>query len=307
MEPKTDIGQRPRPEMVIAKGADVALIKRQVFGKAATAVDIGHGLVGKLTNDITVGQPVDIGRGNTSPVSRILISELDGRVSFDTQTSRYEVLDKRFKGLTLDTQDGSIRLPVDSQPARLDDRVVDFYFPTGRVHIDKPALIDILLETQGVHLFRAVDNRFMVLAKVGNIHLPFYVSSGTNGGKNSGEWYPFFGYTGDWMIKGQAITPQGAMEYHPQIDAVREALNRHLILPSAISPQGALGPGPVINQEPGVVMFDINNHLKYRASGPSPEEEKQFVDKMTGYAPRTIVNKYESAMPWINAVVGSIK
>lgn len=308
MEPTVTEGQIIRTETLLGKGSDVALVKRGLLTQQTSAVSIGQALVGKLVKDITIGEVVDLGIANTSPVGRIAISELDGRINLDTQTSRYELLDKRFKGLDLEIGQGSIHLPVDSQPARLDDRVVDFSFPGGRVHIDKPALKEVLLESHGAHVFRAVDFRFMVLARVGNIHLPFYVSSEGTSGKNEGEWYPFFGYTGDWIIKGSGVTDEGKMDYHPKVDAVREVLNKNLILPRSMSPQGKLGYQHMTRQEPSLVVFDINNHLSYKAVDIyAREDEKRFVSDMTGYLPTNVRNTHLSATPWINTIVGSIK
>ncbi|MEK7551183.1 MAG: hypothetical protein AAB532_01135 [Patescibacteria group bacterium] len=308
MESTVTEGQSFRPETLLGKGSDVALVKRGLLTQQDSAVSIGQALVGKLVKDVRIGEVVDLGIANTSPVRRIIINELTGRINLDTQTSRYELLDKRFKGLDLEIDGGSIHLPVDSQPARLDDRVVDLSFPGGRIHINKPALRDVLLETHGTQIFRAVDFRLMVLARVGNIHLPFYVSSEGTSGKNEGEWYPFFGYTGDWIIKGSGVTNEGKMDYHPKVDAVREILNKNLILPIFMSPQGKLGYEPMTRQEPSLVIFDINNHLDYKAVDIyAREDEKRFVSDMTGYLPTNVRNTHLSATPWIDNVVSSIK
>jgi hypothetical protein len=44
--------------------------------------------------------------------------------------------------------------------------------------------------------------RIAVIADVNGVQIPFYQSSGGTGGKISGEWYPFFGNAGAWLIKG---------------------------------------------------------------------------------------------------------
>lgn len=44
--------------------------------------------------------------------------------------------------------------------------------------------------------------RIAVIADVKGVRIPFYQSSGGTGGKISGEWYPFFGNSGAWLIKG---------------------------------------------------------------------------------------------------------
>ncbi len=44
--------------------------------------------------------------------------------------------------------------------------------------------------------------RIAVISNVKGVQIPFYQSSGGTGGKISGEWYPFFGNSGAWLIKG---------------------------------------------------------------------------------------------------------
>jgi len=44
--------------------------------------------------------------------------------------------------------------------------------------------------------------RIAVIADVNGVKVPFYQSSGGTERKVSGEWYPFFGNRGAWLIKG---------------------------------------------------------------------------------------------------------
>lgn len=45
--------------------------------------------------------------------------------------------------------------------------------------------------------------RIAVIVNIKGLKIPFYQSSGGTGGKISGEWYPFFGNSGTWLIKGK--------------------------------------------------------------------------------------------------------
>lgn len=296
---------------LLAGNVDIALVKRRIMGGQETAVPVGSALFGHLTGEIKVGDPVILGGGTTSPVLNIAINDSNGRVSISTRTSEYEVLDKRFNGLDLDVPSGSAHLPIDAQPAKLDDAIVDLTLHQEVLHINKPELSKFLIETHGAQVFRAADYRFMVLAKVGNIHLPFYVSQNGSGGKRQGEWYPFFGHSGSWLIK-RHIEEGGDMNYHPKVEEVRRRLNRHLVLPQNLSRDGRLGSltGSVTTEPTDTdVVFDINEHLGYKRTpvwGGSIETE--FVNNMTGYNPvKGMTRAYESYTPWINAVVSSIK
>jgi len=44
--------------------------------------------------------------------------------------------------------------------------------------------------------------RIAVIANVNGVQIPFYQSSSGASGKNKGQWYPFFGNKGAWLMKG---------------------------------------------------------------------------------------------------------
>lgn len=311
MEAVTNSDKGLKARELLAGNVDIALIKRRIMGGQQTEVPVGSGLFGHLANEVKIGDPVILGGGTTSPVLKLAVNDSNGRVSLFTRTSEYEVLDKRFKGLDLDIPSGSVHLPIDAQPARLDDAIVDLELNQGVLHINKPELSKFLIETHGAQVFRAVNYRFMVLAKVGNIHLPYYVSQSGSGGKRQGEWYPFFGNSEGWLVKGH-IDEYGDMNYHPKVEEVRRRLNQHLVLPQNLSRNGKIGnlTGSVTTEpEESDVIFNINKHIEYKCTpvwGGSGETE--FVNYMTGYYPaKGLTRTYQSYAPWINAVVGSIK
>lgn len=69
-----------------------------------------------------------------------------------------------------------------------------------QVYINNPKLQNVLLARNGNYLFRAMQGRFFVIAKVGDFYLPFYISSAGTSGSNQGDWYPFFGYN-NWLVR----------------------------------------------------------------------------------------------------------
>lgn len=75
------------------------------------------------------------------------------------------------------------------------------------------------------------SGRLFVVANINGQKVPFYISSHGTSGKHKGEWYPFFGNTGNWLVKG-SVDKNGNMNYHPKIDAVTKLLNDNLKLPS---------------------------------------------------------------------------
>ncbi len=305
-----------RNESLFKRGETVALVKREILNEKASEAGVGNLLFGKLQEDIEVGKSIDIEwegrRGNTSAVRRITINETTGRILVITQTSKYELLDKSFRGLDLETEFGSVHLPIDSQLVRLDNGIVDFSLPTKdkkyRIYINKPLLKGTLLESEGAQIFRAMQGRLFVLAKVRNIHLPFYISSQGTSGKNEGDWYPFFGYN-NWIVKGGNIDPSGKMSYNPEVDKVTELLNRNLILPAKyISLKGKIG-YQIVGNEPTFVIFDLNNHLLYKPyTFSSDKSDTQFVEDITGYSPKPIIDHDSPNVvtPWINSILKGI-
>lgn len=75
------------------------------------------------------------------------------------------------------------------------------------------------------------SGRIFVVADINGQKVPFYISAHGTSGKHKGEWYPFFGNTGNWLVKG-SVDKNGNMNYHPKIDAVTKLLNDNLKLPS---------------------------------------------------------------------------
>lgn len=317
-ENKTSSSENLIEYLRLKRGREIMLVKRSLIRGNSSQVNVGDTRKGKLARDVCVGEPIQLteGQGNTSGIEEIY---QEGHSYFaKTETSIYEIIPV-FEGLELKNELGEISLPKDAKSVEINDDIVDLSWGDRnsgenyhRVYINKPALKDALLEVHGGDIFRAVQGRFMVIAKVKNIHLPFYISSSGASGKNEGEWYPFFGYTGNWLIKGGVVKDGGKMEYHPEISKIQELLNKNLIIPSSyLSVAGKFGSGiPKGGVEPAKVYFDINDHLKYQNFFLTEykNDEKKFVERISGYRPAKVVNDGTGLdQKWIKNILSSIR
>lgn len=146
-----------------------------------------------------------------------------------------------FSGLDLRNEYGEAHLPFNAKIANLEGTNIDQSFSHPnlgeyRLCVNKEQLNGYLIEVGSASVFYAMD-RVFVVAKVGNIHLPFFISSGGTGGKNAGEWYPFFGLSQGWLVKTNLSGEFGdgnKMIYHSEITKVNELLNENLVLPMNI-------------------------------------------------------------------------
>ncbi|MDP2637613.1 MAG: hypothetical protein Q8P26_00955 [Candidatus Levybacteria bacterium] len=316
-------------EFPFRKGSTIALAKREILPGHSSGVPTGAVLHGALQRDIMPGKSIEVGESYTTGVKSLTKDRETGRILVHTRTSKYEVLDKSFEGLNLDTQLGSVHLPMDSQLAKLDNTVFHHTFLVGpyydantketyddvpaEVYINKPALKGVLVESHGAQIFNGMRNRFFVIAKVGSIHLPFYTSLYGTSGKNPGEWHPFFGYVAGWIIKGH-VSSDGKMHYHPEIDRINRLLNQNLKVPLWISPEsGKMGRYKEKKEgvcEPDIVSFDLNNHLIFKSLEYYDSKGVTDVEEVTGYKPMLEQGFEFTKDPtgfWINSIVKSIK
>ena len=178
------------------------------------------------------------------------------------------------------------------------------------VYINNPKLQGTILARNGNYLFRAMQGRFFVIAKVGDFYLPFYISSAGTSGKNEGEWYPFFGYN-DWLVKGR-VGKKGEMEYSEKISEVQKLLNDNFRIPAKYFTQfGQIINGKGTPANPDKVFYDINTHVKYESwfvdfdrQKDNKYTEEEFVADRTGLNPKNVVNDGKgSANSWIKNVV----
>lgn len=152
--------------------------------------------------------------------------------------------------------------------------------PEGRIYINMEPLKDILvvpnntltiidkktgkeiinkeLNSEGSVIFEAMQGRFFVVAKINGQLVPFYKSSAGTSGKTQGDWYPFFGYTGAWLVKGGIDKATGKMSYSPEIDRVTDILNENLVFPDKYINRVT----NTVKDTDGNTMFDFNDFFK---------------------------------------------
>jgi len=195
--------------------------------------------------------------------------------------------------------------------AKLPSEIVEqFKGEDHEVYINNPELQGTLLAREGKYLFRAIQGRMFTIAKVGEFYLPFYISSAETSGKNQGEWYPFFGYTGNWLVKGD-VGKKGEMEYSDKITEIQNLLNKNFKIPAKYLDQFgemAVGgdrylkdrdaDGKLVPNPDREVIFDINTVAEYESWFVEKEnrhttdlEETEWVQQKTGFYPTGVVNK----------------
>jgi hypothetical protein len=315
-EPKVDL---PRA------GSLITLRKLYLHSDEWSDVGVGQTLSGSLVGPIEIGRPILFDSGSRTSTVRSI--EQDGRkVSITTETSVYEI-DDVFEGLSLKTGIGTVAAPIGMKAPQLlpgeapplasrnskNNEVV-------RVHINRDELKDVLLETGGAVVHRLGPGRYFVVARVGGAHLPFYRSSKGTSGKHTGEWYPFFGDTGAWIIKG-GIDQNGNMHYHPAITSVQEKLNQHLILPNPIYVNRDFN----MTSSDGRIIYALGKEIPMaglngtdylaRAGGSYEDATRMYVEDMTGYRPTTLSGYHPSTSDasfhflsrrWINDIVAAV-
>jgi len=152
--------------------------------------------------------------------------------------------------------------------------------PEGRIHINMEPLKDILvvpnntltiidkktgkeiinkeLNPEGAVIFEAMQGRLFVVANINGQLVPFYKSSAGTSGKTQGAWYPFFGYTGAWLVKGGIDKATGKMSYSPEIDKVTDLLNENLVFPDKYIDRATNS----IKNTKGEIIIDMNQAFK---------------------------------------------
>lgn len=279
---------KPLPE----KGSRVLLVKESIVSGHTSQVAQGEELVGMLTSEIAIGKPIVLSEGSRTSIVKN-IERLDDKIRVTTETSVYEMY-KLFSGLTLDSDIGKVRLPEDARPSELEpgsapgmrarsgENIVE-------VKIDRDVLKNVLIRT-GEGVVHVVGDRYMVLARVGGAHVPFYRSSKGTDGKKQGEWYPFFGHTGEWIIKGD-IASDGSMNYLHEVTAVQDVLNRNLILPKPTYLNRHFN---MTSADDGRVLYalgkdipldDFRNSPEFQKFDSMEEAEGEYIKRLTGYDP----------------------
>jgi len=319
---KTESGPNTTQEAVFQEGERVTLVKSRVQDGAESVVPEGDRSTGVLRGPIQVGKAILLDTGARTSVVQSIEQDND-RVRVTTETSVYE-LSSAFPGLRLINQIGSVKLPSGAQEPNLKEgKAPELHVRSGeqevRVSINRDELKEVLLETGGSVVHKITDGRYFVVAKVGNAHLPFYRSSRGTDGKRSGEWYPFFGHTGPWLIKGD-IDAEGSMSYDAAISEVQSKLNTHLVLPHP----DLLDRSFAIRKESGEVFYDVGKEIpisdirdqeELKQYESWDERERVYIEQMTGYKPAVLAGMHPDkdtekkalSNQWISDVVQSIR
>lgn len=223
---------------------------------------------------------------------------------------------ERLSNITLKSSQGEIKTGQleDANLVNIDKVVAKDEDGDVKIIINADKLNGVLLARNGKVLFRAMQGRLFVIAKVGQFYIPFYQSSSGTSGKNRGQWYPFFGYN-NWLVKGR-VGSSGEMEYSKKIDDVTKLLNDNLKLPSNKDGASYLTQfGQIISggtpANPTKVLYDINEDLGYeswfvefdRKKG-NKYSENEFVADRTGFNPYNVINDGKGSVDlWIKDIV----
>ncbi|CAN5760647.1 hypothetical protein BH11PAT2_BH11PAT2_02830 [soil metagenome] len=275
------------------QGSRVLLIKQSIASGESSGIQQGEGLQGILVSSIQIGQPILLmDGGRTSRVQSV--EPLQDKIRITTETSVYELY-TLFSGLKIDSAIGRVSLPDDARPPKLEpgsapgikgragEKIV-------QVKIDRNELNNVLIKV-GNGVVHVVGSRYIVLTRIGKAHVPFYRSSSGTDGKNQGEWYPFFGHTGDWLIKGD-IAKDGSMNYSPEITEVQKLLNEHLILPDTSFLNREFN---MTSVKDGSILYSLGKDIpmdnfidseQFKNRGDNYDEaERLYVKSLTGYDP----------------------
>ena len=180
-------------ETGFVKGQPIELEKHFIEEGVESDVASGTVLSGNLSENLRIGSPIFLdGGANTTSISSFF--EENGRYFVKTRTSLYEIRKQnteKITGLEIENEYGEVHTPPDAKIAELGSEIIDIPIKSKEkdfsFYINKEKLQGTLIEVNDGQLFRAVQGRFMVVAKVGNGHLPFYVSSlGTIGKRHIG-------------------------------------------------------------------------------------------------------------------------
>lgn len=189
----------------------------------------------------------------------------------------------------------------------------------------------VLLSKDGNNLFQMDSGgRIFVIANVNGVVIPFYMSAHGTDGKIKGAWYPFFGMTGTWLVKG-SIDPDGKMNYSPEIDRITQLLNDNLHLDST-QPIHSIAeniPGftaysfddrfPELSFTPsnlrGHILVDgtqTKNNVEYNPGDSRKRADEVYVEEITGIDASNVVNGpshdgFISGQSHINNILNSIK
>lgn len=233
-------------------------------------------------------------------------------------------IDTKLSNIQLTSAEGKIETGK-IEIAKLPNEIIQEFNGEHEVYINNPELQGTIIARDGKYLFRAMQGRMFTIARVGEFYLPFYISSSGTDGKKEGEWYPFFGYTGNWIVKGD-IEKDGEMKYSDEITKVQDILRKNFKIPVKYLNQfGEMGYGEkfirddknkIVQNPDWQMIFDINDVAKYESwfiekenKGAIEIEETEWVQQKTGLYPTNVVNEKGnySASKWITNITSLVE
>lgn len=141
-------------------------------------------------------QNINTGNYNDVIVKERVFSRLNPKQNFVNASI---ALDMNYKEETKQPTKSESIVPTQQVGANASDRnknesVADY--------VDRLEQQGIITNIDGKSFFEA-NSRLAVIINVNGVKLPFYQSTQGTDGKKSGNWYPMFGFTGNWLIKGR--------------------------------------------------------------------------------------------------------
>ena len=191
---------------------------------------------------------------------------------------------------------------LDKQKKEAENPTIDTTFktPSGKsfkVKVDMSKVSPIIIPIEDKFLHLGMQGRMFVLAKVGEVTLPFYMSSEGTSGKAKGKWFPFFASTEKWIVKGS--TKEMSNGYGiKEIQDVQKLLNENIVIdfyPVELGPEGK------VKSTDGNVLFDLNKYASVTpARGDSWSTDNNEINKKLniptqdtkGMSPVDIFNLY---------------
>lgn len=133
----------------------------------------------------------------------------------------------------------------------------------------------ILTDTNGHSIFKAMARTFILCNVNGNV-IPFYQSSRGTSGKIKGNWYPFFGYTGNWLIKGD-VNEKGEMSYSSEIDRITNLLNKDFKIPTDFDNNGISNSTGLNVRDLGLNVYTVFDRFRKSMSDVNTNDPTELV------------------------------
>lgn len=310
-----------KKDTTLEKEADLQALKNPKVGELLVYKNADGSFSYKKVNMITKTGKIRFD-GETAWIPT---STVEGWVKEKYSENLESEIDTKLSNIQLTSAEGRIETGK-IEIAKLPNEIIqEFKGGEHEVYINNQELQGTILARDGKYLFRAMQGRMFTIARVGEFYLPFYISSSGTDGKKEGEWYPFFGYTGNWLVKG-SIDKDGEMKYSDEITKVQDILRKNFKIPVKYLNQfGEMGYGEkfirddknkIVQNPDWQMIFDINDVAKYESwfiekenKGAIDIEETEWVQQKTGLYPTNVVNEKDnySALKWIANVTSLVE